>query len=144
LGSAVIPVAFAAALPLVQWCTLCIEAGAGERQDATAAAAALDRALVACAGGREDCAEHGAREGQCPFERPAGRTFCVGPAMGGPGVRPHASAAPAPSLETAFLVPEQPAPEPESEPWLPDRLAEARPPTRSWAQRPPVRGPPVD
>jgi len=142
LGPGVIPVAFAAALPLVQWCALC--APAATRECPAGAAAAPTSTSPVCASGHDGCPEHGNEEGQCPFERPSGRTFCVGAAMGGPGVRPHAPELSAPVLEIAFL-----AAEPPSlfvvvrESWPIGRQAEARPPTRSRARRPPVRGPPA-
>jgi hypothetical protein len=140
LGSGVIPVAFAAALPLVQWCWICSPLSARACPGVPTAPAS---APPACASGHEACAEHGAKEGQCPFERRSGRTFCVGAAMGGLGVRPHAPVLPAPALESVFLVPEPPTLDTAREPARLGREAEARPPTPGWVRRPPVRGPPV-
>src|SRR5262245_66054469 len=100
LASSVIPVAVVAALPLVQWCSVC----AGE----SSAACPVERAAVtasmpsseaaACANGAPAC-EHGALGGQCPFAGAPHRLFCVGEPMGGPGVRPHAPELATPALQ---------------------------------------------
>ena len=62
--------------------------------------------------------------------------------MGGAGVRPHAPELKAPGLQPALPASEPPALEPARETQGVQVQAEARPPTRSWARRPPVRGPP--
>jgi len=140
LGSSVIPVAFAAALPLVQWCTLCA--------DETQAACPVEHAAAAAASGVPACTrdvpacERGVEEGQCPFAGTTHRQFCVGGPMGGAGVRPHAPELKAPGLQPALPASEPPALEPARETQRVQVQAEARPPTRSRARRPPVRGPP--
>jgi hypothetical protein len=140
--SGAIPLAFAAALPLVQWCPLDAEVSLLDclLNDARPAAAAAS--APACASDRTGCAAHGTAASGCPFERTRDRALCMGAPMGGAGLRPLA-----PDLHSPDLAPALPAMEP-PEPGAPRELgridvsAEARPPTRAWARRPPVRGPP--
>jgi hypothetical protein len=146
LAVGTIPAAFFAALPIVQWCPLsaevtlrdCLAGGAWP----TAAAAP---STPVCPGGHGDCAAREAA-GSCPFAHDVPRALCIGGAMGGPGLRPLS-----PELHGPELQPALPATEPRDIGlWGPRReprravvQADARPPTRSWARRPPVRGPPL-
>jgi len=139
LGTSVIPVAFVAALPLVQWCAVCADAAA---RACSADGAAAHAAAAACAGDAAGCGGHGTQEGQCPFESGSPRPFCVGAAMGGPGVRPHGPELPAPALQPMPLAAEPLALDPPRERPRADARAEARPPTAAWARVAPVRGPP--
>jgi len=140
LGSSVIPVAFIAALPLVQWCSLRVDM---DPRQCPMAGKAASSTSTACAGSMPACAAHGTQEGQCPFEPSSGRTFCVGQAIGGPGVRPHAPVLGAPAVQPA-LVPIAPmAPEPALAAERVEAQPEARPPTESAARGPEVRAPPA-
>jgi hypothetical protein len=140
LRSSVVLVAFVAALPLVQWCSPGANADPVHCPHRSMAARA---ASPACAGAMPACAAHGTQEGQCPFEPASGRTFCVGQALGGPGVRPHAPVLGAPVLLLA-LVPIAPmALEPALAAERVEAEPEARPPTESAARGPEVRAPPL-
>jgi hypothetical protein len=139
LAGGMIPVAFLAALPLVQWCSLgsdpadvrCLLTG-----DASAATPVHPE--PACASG---CVARGVTEGQCPLEPSSHRAFCIGAASGGPGVRPLAPVLVAPF---AALPVEQPAVEDATlksgcVAW--DRAE--RPPSPAHVRRPPARAPPA-
>ena len=137
LASAVIPVAFIAALPLVQWCSLCVDPGPGRcPMSGGDAAAAPERSEPACTNG----CEHGIAEGECPFAHATHRTFCVGAAMGGPGVRPLAPGLPVPLAALPVAAPsiEDAAREPR---WVAPDI-EPPPPTSAHGLRPPARAPP--
>ena len=137
LASAVLPLAFLAALPLVQWCPLgtsvtlrdCLP---GDAWPGSAAAAPAP----AC-GARDASCVH------CPFQRPTPPTRCIGAPMGGPGLRPHPPGIDPPALGIAVDDAAAPAVEAPRELGCVVRTADARPPTRSPARRPPVRGPPL-
>ena len=137
-----IPVAFAAALPLVQWCPLgadvtlrdCLPGGAWAAQAAAAAA---------CANEHAGCGAREAAGGGCPFQHTTPRTRCIGAPMGGPGLRPLAPDVHPPDLLLALPAMEPPEPcAPREIGWI-GLEPEARPPTRAPATRPPVRGPPL-
>ena len=143
LAIGVVPAAFFAALPVVQWCPLgadvtlrdCLPGGVWP-------AATAAPSTPVCPEERGDCAAREAAGG-CPFAHPAPRTRCIGGAMGGPGLRPLSPELHAPALQPALPATEPP----DLGVWREARRtmvqAEARPPTRSWARRPPVRGPPL-
>src|SRR5262245_49776087 len=135
LASGLIPVAFVAALPLIQWCSpsddpadiLCLVADG-------VTAASPSHAERACPAG---CDERGSAEAACPFSRPTERAFCVGAAMGGPGVRPLAPPLSAPSPLLALLA-EPPVPVASLlEAGRIEPASEARPPTSAHHRTPP-------
>ena len=139
LASGVIPVAFLAALPLVQWCSLASDPAAvrcllvGEAPVAAPAASA-----PACANG---CGAHEGAERQCPLQQASRRAFCIGAAMGGPGMRPLAPVLIAPP---GALPAERPTLDDAAR--APGRVAwetEARPPSSAHVRRPPARAPPA-
>ena len=144
LASAAIPLAFAAALPLVQWCPLgaaitfrdCLPG------DGWPAAAAPASATATC-GESSSCPAHDVACRDCPLQRSSPPTRCIGGPMGGIGLRPHAPQLLPPSLEIALN--DAVAPEVEAPQDLGRLVTEtdARPPTRSWARHAPVRGPPL-
>jgi hypothetical protein len=139
LAAAVVPFAFTAALPLVQWCPLgaaitlrdCLP---GDVSPATAAAA--------CGAAHADCPMRAGAYGHCPLQRSA-PTRCISAPMGGPGLRPHSPELPPPAVMPALADAAQPVVESPRELGRIASVAKARPPTRSWARRPPVRGPPL-
>jgi hypothetical protein len=137
-----IPLAFAAALPLVQWCPLGARVTLRDclLDDARPAPAAP--AAPACASGHAGCGTPEAAGRGCPFQPTSSRTYCIGAPMGGPGLRPLAPDTRRPDLPLALPAMEPPAPEASHERGRIEAQADARPPTGDWARRPPVRGPP--
>ena len=136
LAAAVVPFAFTAALPLVQWCPLgaaitlrdCLP---GDVSQATAAAACGAR-----------CPLRAGPIERCPLQRST-PTRCIGAPMGGPGLRPHSPELQPPVPLPALADASVPVVEAPRELGRVASVAQARPPTRPRAQRPPVRGPPL-
>jgi hypothetical protein len=145
LAAGAVPAAFAATLPLVQWCPLpsgvslltCLQGGVWAGSGETA------RAQPACTGDHGGCAGHDPAQAGCPFERSESRTLCIGDPMGGPGVRPHSIQVHTPEPHVPLATVEPLPAEPPGERWPVGASMEARPPTRDVARRPPVRGPPL-
>ena len=142
---AAIPLAFAAALPLVQWCPLgasitlrdCLP-GSEWPVSAAAATAPCERAGAPMA-----CGAHDAACGHCPLQRSTPPTRCIGAPMGGPGLRPHSPEIHPPAFEAALADAGTPVVEAPREAGPVASQADARPPTRCHWRRPPVRGPPL-
>jgi len=143
IASFAVPLAFAAALPLVQWCPLgadvtlrdCLP---GQRSPAAATAPTMPM----CALEHGGCRAHDAAGGGCPFQHSA-PTRCIGAPLGGRGLRPLSPRLHPPALELALVDSVSPVVEAPCELGRALVQADARPPTRAWARRPPVRGPPL-
>ena len=142
-ASAVVPLAFAAALPLVQWCPLapavtlrdCLPGVAWPVSSAAPVPTACGGGSVACPAGAATCAH-------CPLQR-SSPTRCIGAPMGGLGLRPLSPELHPPVVAVALedvLAPVLEAPRALGHAV---EQADARPPTPPWARRPPVRGPPL-
>ena len=151
LAFAAVPLAFAASLPLVQWSPLgadvtlrdCLP-GARSSAAATAMAACSgEHAMATCAGEHAGSSTRAAAGGDCPFQHRA-PTRCIGAPLGGLGLRPLSPRLHPPALQLALIEPAPPVVEAPRDPAPTPAQADARPPTRSWASRPPVRGPPID
>jgi hypothetical protein len=145
LAAVTVPLAFVAALPLVQWCPLgseatlldCLAVGAAPVPDAA------PQAPAACAGGHGGCGAAAATCDPCPSRRSKAPARCIGAPLGGPGLRPLSPALRPPAVQVALVDAPPPVVEAPGELGLRLARAGARPPTRSWARRPPVRGPPL-
>jgi len=150
LALAAVPLAFAAALPLVQWCPLGAEMTLRDclPDDRSAAAAPAmpacpaEHAMPTCAGEHAGCSAREADGGGCPFQHTA-PTRCIGAPLGGRGLRPLSPRLHPPALQSALDAAAPPVVEAPRDPAPTLAQADARPPTRSWARRPPVRGPPL-
>ena len=143
LASAVLPLAVVAALPLVQWCPLRAAVTLRDCLPGSEWPASAAPAPPACAGVPTACGAHDAACGHCPFQRSTPPTRCIGAPMGGPGLRPHTPEIHPPALEVALVDAATPIVEAPREAGPAASQADARPPTRSRARRPPVRGPPL-
>jgi hypothetical protein len=141
LAAAAVPLAFAAALPLVQWCPLGTAVTLRDCLPGAVLPAAAAHAPTACPeqGG---CPLRAQACGHFPLQRSTPPTRCIGAPMGGPGLRPHSPHLRPPALLPALATTSLPVVEAPREIGCIASAAEARPPTRSWARRPPVRGPP--
>ena len=145
LSSALLPLAFVAALPLVQWCPLgaaitlrdCLPGDARQNRAATAPASA------ACAGEPMACGARAATCAHCPLQGSTPPARCIGAPIGGPGLRPHSPELQPPTVLAALADAAPPVVEAPREQGRVASVAQARPPTRPRAQRPPVRGPPL-
>jgi hypothetical protein len=137
LASALVPLAFAASLPLVQWCPL---GSAITLRDCLPGAAwpasAAPPQPNACPASAATC-------GHCPLQHSMPPARCIGAPMGGVGLRPLSPELHPPALQMALADAVPPVVKAPRELGRIVERADARPPTRSWAQRPPVRGPPL-
>src|SRR5262249_39893451 len=151
LASGVVPLALLAALPLVQWCSICSDPlsleclfrgpveGAGAMPACAAepapcaaeqTAGATERSAcpaegAACAAERHACPGRAASGGACPDEHRGRGTFCVGAPLGGVGVRPLAPALTAPAGQPAPVA-DAPSAQPPRETGAADPRVEAR------------------
>ena len=140
--SAAVPLAFAAALPLVQWCPLgaavtlrdCLPGDARPVSSPAPARTACGRASMACPA-PATCAH-------CPLQRSM-PTRCIGAPMGGLGLRPLSPELHPPVVVVALEDVVAPVLEAPRALGHAVERSDARPPTRYWARRPPVRGPPL-